>query len=304
MVFCLVAVAAFAVLGIFSAKYRAYAAEAWNCAFKTVTLRKCDTGFDEKMKAKIVAKLLSYSPPVARFVHEQFVAISWILVASTIVSGVMVAQAAYNTYAYGNCNGPDADEACVFNPAGSGFSACGVSTTGKYLRYPPSLEGHSLGAKGALAVVEFGCFTCPYTKKAEPVVKQMLAEYGNRIYYVFKSFPASHQYDWDSAEAAECAAEQNRYWDYHDAIFAGQADVRANGTQALAAIARELGMDAVAFEQCLLSDRYLKAVNATYEEGLVSKIYGTPTFFVGNQTFVGYKSYDVLKNAVEQELGK
>ncbi|MFH0834721.1 MAG: thioredoxin domain-containing protein, partial [Candidatus Micrarchaeota archaeon] len=299
-----VAVAVFAVLGIFSAKYRAYASEAWNCAFKTMTLRKCDTGFDEKMKSKIVAKLLPVSPPVARFVHEQFVAISWILVASTLVSGILVAQAAYNTYAYGNCNGPDATEACIFNPAGSGFSACGTSTTGKSLNYPPTLEGHALGAKGGLVVIEFGCFTCPYTKKAEPVVKQMLADYGSGIYYVFKSFPASHQHDWDSAEAAECAAEQNRYWDYHDAIFAGQDDVRANGTQALQAIAQDLGMNAAQFSQCMSSDKYLAAVNESYEEGISSKIYGTPTFFIGNQTFVGYKDYGVLKAAIEQELKK
>ncbi|VVB66843.1 Thioredoxin [Candidatus Norongarragalina meridionalis] len=304
MVFCLFAVAIFAVLGLFSAKYRAYASEAWSCAFKTMTLRKCDTGFDEKMKSKIVAKILPYSAATARFVHEQFVAISWILVASTLVSGIMVAQAAYNTYAYGNCNGPDATEACIFNPAGTGFSACGVSTTGKSLNYPPSLEGHSLGTKTGLAVVEFGCFTCPYTKKTEPVVKQMLAEYGDRIYFVFKSFPASHQHDWDSAEAAECAAEQNRYWDYHDAIFAGQTEVRANGTAALQEIAQNLGLNTAQFSQCMSSHKYLAVVNESYTEGLISKIYGTPTFFIGNETFVGYKDYGVLKDAIERELKK
>ncbi len=122
---CIVALVAFAILGIFSAKYRSLAKEAFNCVFRRLTLRSCETGFDRRMKAKIIGKLLARSPKTAGLVFRNFEAISWIFTILMLASIVLSAQGVYNYAVYGNCNGPHSSVFCIFNPEGSGNVSCG-----------------------------------------------------------------------------------------------------------------------------------------------------------------------------------
>ncbi|MBI1973698.1 hypothetical protein HYS54_02695 [Candidatus Micrarchaeota archaeon] len=121
MVFCFVALIVFGVLGIFSAKYRRLAREAFRCAARTVTLRPCDTGFDRRMKNKLVGKLLHVSPRCARLLNRHFRAFSLILAAAMFGSMAYSAVFVYNTVAYGNCNGPNSHSTCFL----TGNVSCG-----------------------------------------------------------------------------------------------------------------------------------------------------------------------------------
>jgi len=116
---CVIALAVFGVLGIFSAKYRSLSVEAFDCVFRRITLRPCLTHFDQKLKMKIVGSILTRSPLAARFVFNHFEALSWAFVVVTLVTGVYSAYGLYNLWAYGNCNGPHSSEFCIFNPTGS-----------------------------------------------------------------------------------------------------------------------------------------------------------------------------------------
>lgn len=122
---CLIALAVFAVLGIFSAKYRSLAKEAFNCVFRRLTLRNCETGFDKKMKAGIVSRLMDRSPRAAKAVHTHFELLSWFFTITLLVSLFYTGLGAYNYAVYGNCNGPHSDGFCIFNPQGSGDISCG-----------------------------------------------------------------------------------------------------------------------------------------------------------------------------------
>jgi len=73
---CIGALIVFGILGIFSATHRAYAKEAFDCVFRRVTLRPCNTQFDKKMKAKVTAKIMKRSKPTARLVNHNFQTIS------------------------------------------------------------------------------------------------------------------------------------------------------------------------------------------------------------------------------------
>lgn len=106
MVVCFIALFVFGFLAIFSARYRPFAKEAFNCVFKRMTLRKCDTGFDKKLKAKITGKLMAKNPRFGAFVYKRFEAISWIFTFILIVSLVYSAIGIYNIVVYNNCNGP------------------------------------------------------------------------------------------------------------------------------------------------------------------------------------------------------
>ena len=107
MVICFIALFVFGFLAIFSARYRPFAKEAFNCVFRRMTLRKCDTGFDKKLKAKITARLMRKNAKVGAFVYKQFEVISWIFTLILIVSLIYSAISVYNIAVYNNCNGPN-----------------------------------------------------------------------------------------------------------------------------------------------------------------------------------------------------
>jgi protein-disulfide isomerase len=84
-------------------------------------------------------------------------------------------------------------------------------------------------------------------------------KYGEKVKVVFRDFPLDHLHPQASKahEAARCADEQGQFWAYHDRLYANALKA---GAEQLTAYAREVGLDMVAFEQCLSSGRYQDAV--------------------------------------------
>jgi len=114
MVFCIIGLVIFGILGIFSAKYRDYFKEALKCTFQTATLRPCTTGFDKKMQMKISTRLAKYSKGLGNFVFKNFQAISVFFIIIMVVSIALSGIGLYNWFAFGNCNGPQGGD-CVLN---------------------------------------------------------------------------------------------------------------------------------------------------------------------------------------------
>jgi hypothetical protein len=112
---CIIALVVFGILGIFSAKYRSLAKEAFDCVFRRMTLRPCTTGFDQKMKMKIVSKSFKHSPKLSQLIYKYFEALSWTFTILMIVSLIFTGIGAYNYVAFGNCNGPNSSAYCVIN---------------------------------------------------------------------------------------------------------------------------------------------------------------------------------------------
>ena len=111
---CIIAMVVFAVLGIFSAKYRSYAAEAFSCVFRRVTLRPCESDFDHRMKMKVISHTFQRSERLGKFVYKHFELISWIFTIIMIVSLAYSAVAAYNLIVYGTCT-PGSSDVCTIN---------------------------------------------------------------------------------------------------------------------------------------------------------------------------------------------
>jgi len=123
---CLVALIVFGVMAIFSASYRPLAKDAFDCVFRRVTLRKCKSGADVRLKTSLVGGMMKVNPRLAMSVHKHFELISWIFVILFFVSLFLSAQAVYNLVVYDNCNGPNADpEECIFVPGNSATANCG-----------------------------------------------------------------------------------------------------------------------------------------------------------------------------------
>ncbi|MEM0372231.1 MAG: hypothetical protein QXO69_00085 [archaeon] len=127
MVFCIIALVIFGIMGVFSAYYRSLAREALACVLRTAVLKPCDTGFDEKMKAKITGKLAKTSPKAAKLVYSHFTAFSWALIIITLISTIFAAQSVYNIIVYNNCNGPDPNAFCAITGKGGITPSSNVS---------------------------------------------------------------------------------------------------------------------------------------------------------------------------------
>ena len=102
MVLCIVALAVFSVMSIWSAKYRRWAREALRCVIKNLTLSPCDVGLEQRIKGKVTAKLLVV-PALARFFYRNFGILSWAFTISFFASLIYTGYSFYNFFVYGSC---------------------------------------------------------------------------------------------------------------------------------------------------------------------------------------------------------
>ncbi|MFH1261169.1 MAG: thioredoxin domain-containing protein [Candidatus Micrarchaeota archaeon] len=288
MVLCIIAAIVFAVMSIFSAKYRPLAKEGFRCVFRTIMLKPCDTGLDERIKAELVSGLMKYTPGGARFANKHFAMISWVFVILTIASFGYTIYGFYNFYYYGNCDGPQSAGVCILNDITGDY---GRFSEPKDLISPTNLDGITAGdPNSTVTVVEFGCFSCPYTGQAEYTMKELLDD--NKIYYVFKPFPLpNHEGSYDSAIAVLCANKQGKQWELRQKIFAQQLVCAEEGGQInIKELAADAGLEMQQFNQCYDNRETATELDGYIQQGKDANIYATPTFFVNGKPVVGPQS--------------
>ncbi len=301
---CLLALVIFGILGIFSARYRIIAKEAVDCVFRRVTFRKCTSGLDSRLKSQITGSLMRRSPTLAGFVYRRFEIISWIFTAVMIWSIVFSAISLFNYVQYGNCNGKSNGEGfCIFDPLGNSKFSTFIGNYSGPAVMPDEGNSPALGPKEApVLIIEFGCYRCPYTKRVEPVVSELLQRYKGAIRFVYRDFPleAKHANSSISSQAARCAADQGMFWEYHHILFDKQNMTGHN--QTLLGIASDLGMNLSQFTMCLDSGQHASEVFADFEAGIKAGIYGTPTFFINNRSLVGPRPFNDFTRIIDEEI--
>lgn len=162
----------------------------------------------------------------------------------------------------------------------------------------------AMGAAGApVTVIIFSDFECPYcgefALETMPLVKERLVETG-QVRVAFRHFPlTTHPYADRAAQAAACADDQGRFWEYHDLLYANQDALQIGDLQAYAV---ELGLTATVFDACLLGEERANVVAQDRALGLQVGVTGTPTFFFNGRKVAGALSYDEFAANVAQEL--
>ena len=157
-------------------------------------------------------------------------------------------------------------------------------------------------ADAPITIIEFSDYQCPYCQKWESqVFQRLLDDYPTQVRIVYRDFPLNsiHPEAAPSANAANCAGEQDAYWGFHDKLFSYELDL---GKDAYLQYARELNLDMTAFSACLESDRYAAEVTADLEYAVSLGVQSTPTFFINGLYMVGAQSYDTFKKLIDQEL--
>jgi hypothetical protein len=122
--FCIAAFIIFAVLGIFSVRYRTLAKKSWGCVLRKITFKPCDISVQEEIKSRLVGKFIFTKPRLARFINRWASTLAFIFVALSVWSLFSVFNSGLNLFVYDTCN-PNNPESCAL--AGEG---CGI-TSGK-----------------------------------------------------------------------------------------------------------------------------------------------------------------------------
>lgn len=171
---------------------------------------------------------------------------------------------------------------------------------------PPSVDNDpAFGPEDAkVTMIEFSDFQCSFCKEFfDQTYPRLKHDYGDTIRFVYRDFPMTnvHPEAQAAAEAAECAREQGRFWEYHDALFTHQDQLSAKYYFELA---QQLGLDQDTFGHCLRGGKYTLEVANDFGDGLNSGVQGTPTFYINGRMVVGAQPYDVFKQVIDEELAK
>jgi protein-disulfide isomerase len=155
-------------------------------------------------------------------------------------------------------------------------------------------------ADAAITLVAFSDYECPFCKAAPAILKQVQERYPTQLRLVYKNFPIeSHPKAKPAAEAAMCAAEQGKFWEYHQKLFEKAPQIAADQ---LAPIAAEAGLDQAKFEECLNSHRSAAAVQADLDAGKKAGVAGTPSFFVNGVPLAGGRTLNDFAKTIDTEL--
>lgn len=192
------------------------------------------------------------------------------------------------------------------------FTRDQVSRTGvnKILPAPslsrPQAQGNTMGDPNAqVKIIEFSDFQCAYCRQfflqnEQPLIEDYVAS--GKVYFVYRTLG-----DWlgpdsqASAEAAYCAGDQDRFWEYHDLLFANQGNGSFSRGR-LQAFAQALDLDEEAFTACLSNAKYRDQVEQDLTDGLQAGVRGTPSFLVNGKLVAGAQSYSMFRQEIEEAL--
>ena len=161
------------------------------------------------------------------------------------------------------------------------------------------------GLEGApVTIIEFSDYQCTFCKRyVDQTLPLILETYGDRVRYVFRDFPIAgvHPQAAKAAEAAQCAFDQGKYWEYHELLFQNQA---ALDVASLKEHAAGLGLDPSAFDLCLDSNKYAQEVQKDFDDGRAYGVTGAPTFFINGHKVTGAQPFAAFQKIIDQELAK
>lgn len=155
-------------------------------------------------------------------------------------------------------------------------------------------------------IVEYSNFGCSHCRNfALDAGQKLRQEYGagGKVRFEFKQFKLGDPSTTDAANASLCAADQSRFWDYHDLLFQKQGiSATAFSKGSLKAYAKQLNLDSTTFDTCVDKSQFMATVNQDSQDGVNLGVNGTPTFFINGEQSVGDQPYDQLKAKVDAAI--
>jgi protein-disulfide isomerase len=171
---------------------------------------------------------------------------------------------------------------------------------------PPNVEVSVDGAprigstQAAVTLVEYADYECPYCQQVYPALKKLEKDYDGKLSVVFKDCPLPmHSHAQKAAEAANCAKEQGKFWEYNNALFENPGKLEV---AQLKDYSKTLGLNTTEFDKCLDGGAETAKVLKATEEAQTLGIGGTPSFFINGHFYTGAMKYESLRDVVDVEL--
>ncbi|MBI5072174.1 thioredoxin domain-containing protein [Candidatus Falkowbacteria bacterium] len=164
-------------------------------------------------------------------------------------------------------------------------------------------DDHVQGSANAkVTLIEYSDFECPYCARHKDTTDQIIQNYGDKVRIVFRHYPLSfHPNAQKAAEASECAAEQGKFWEMYDKIFAAN-NAGTMSVDKWKAEAKSLGLNTKKFNECLDSGKYAAEISAEEQAGVAAGVEGTPATFVNGELVSGALPYDQFKSIIDSKL--
>ena len=200
--------------------------------------------------------------------------------------------------------------AWVLLPSSTGSPQVATQSTFQPEQQPPivqvDIEGRPyLGPEDApVTIVEFTDYECPFCgRHFRETLPQLFQEYEGTIKYVVLNFPISriHPFAQQAGEAAECAYDQGKFWEYHDTLFQNQD---ALDVESLKRYAGDIGLNIDVFSACLDSGATAQRVLDDVQDGLSYGVNATPYFFINGQVLVGAQPFNSFQTLIDAALSR
>ena len=174
---------------------------------------------------------------------------------------------------------------------------------------PITAADHVRGAAtSTVSLIEYGDFECPACGAYEPLMEQLLKDYGTKVTFVFRNFPLTmlHKNAMLGAEAAEAAGLQGKYWEMHDLLYTQQQEwstgSTADATKAINGYATSLGLNLTKFDADMQSQGVSDKIQSDMKAGTAAQIDHTPTFFINLKQIPNPQSYAQFRTALDDAL--
>jgi protein-disulfide isomerase len=154
-----------------------------------------------------------------------------------------------------------------------------------------------------VTIVEFADFQCPYCKAVQETLNGVMDKYQGKVRLAYKDFPLRqiHAQAQQAAEASRCAAEQGKFWEYHDLLYANQERLDPTG---LKDQARKAGLNSQQFTACVDSGKFRGQVENDLQAGFISGAAGSPAFYINGNLLFGAQPAVEFEKIIEAQLSR
>jgi len=222
----------------------------------------------------------------------------YLLAGSVIVAGVLIAGAVI----YSNSGKLQRVEGPKKEAAGVGLAKDKETPAVSLVDDDPVLGNPN----APVTIVEFGDFQCSFCgrffKTTITQIKESYVKNGD-VKIVYRDFPLSsiHPMAEKAAEAAECANEQKKFWQYHDKLYENQESLSVDNFKVWA---KDFGLDSDRFNKCLDSGKYADEIKKDFNDGVAAGVQGTPASFINGRFIEGAVPFEQFQSVIESELKK
>jgi protein-disulfide isomerase len=172
---------------------------------------------------------------------------------------------------------------------------------------PPVIEVSDGGreargpADAPITIIAFSDYECPFCKRGEETIKQVVAAYGDKVRYIHRDYPLPfHKNARKAAESARCAGKQGKFWEFYDALWTAEA----LSDEKLTEIATGLSLDKATFDTCVSEGQTRHLVDEDMQAGGEVGVSGTPAFFINGRILSGAQPFDRFKSIIDAELAR